>query len=164
VKTESHDIDSAWVYSDSATGFYNRMIITGTYNLTFSAPGYYTKTISNVYTKNDSTTILNVQLKPTTTGISGNENNIAKEFELMQNYPNPFNPSTSIEFNVPDKSFVTIKVYDYLGREITTLINGETEPGKNSVSWNASNNSSGVYFYKLTSGNVTLTKSMLLVK
>jgi hypothetical protein len=164
VKTESHDIDSAWVYSDSSTGDYHRMIITGTYNLTFSAPGYYSKTISNIYTKNDSTTILNVQLRPVPNGITGNENNIPKEFELKQNYPNPFNPVTSIEFNVPNKSFVTIRVYDYLGREITTLINGQMEPGKNSVNWNASGYASGVYFYKLTSGSTTLTKSMILVK
>ncbi len=105
-----------------------------------------------------------MQLKPVPNGISGNENNIIKEFELKQNYPNPFNPVTSIEFNVPNKSFVTIKVYDYLGREITTLISRVMEPGKNSVNWNALSNSSGVYFYKLTSGNTTLTKSMILIK
>ena len=159
-----HDTDSSWVYSDSVSGDYHRFIATGTYPLTFSSPGYYSKTISNVYAKIDSTTILNVQLKPVPNGITGNENNIIKEFELKQNYPNPFNPVTSIEFNVPNKSFVTIKVYDYLGREITTLISKETEPGMNSISWNALNNSSGVYFYKLTSGNTTLTKSMKLIK
>jgi hypothetical protein len=164
VYISGHDTDSSWVYSDSVSGDYHRFIATGTYPLTFSSPGYYSKTISGVYAKIDSTTILNVQLKSTISGISGNENNLPKEFELMQNYPNPFNPFTLIEFNVPAKSKVTLKVYDYLGREVATLVDKELEPGKNAVSWNAINYSSGVYFYKLTSGNISLSKSMLMIK
>jgi hypothetical protein len=173
VKTESHDIDSAWVYSDSTTGFYNRMILTGTYNLTFSAPGYYTKTISNVYTKNDSTTILNVKLRPTTTGISGNGNNIAKEFELMQNYPNPFNPVTKIKFDIAPLLrgvgeargvFTSLKVFDITGREIKTLVNEKLNPGTYEVTFDGSNLSSGVYFYKIRAGEYSETKRMILTK
>ena len=96
-----------------------------------------------------------------------------KEFSLEQNYPNPFNPSTRIEFIVPanvieseTKKFqlVTLKVYDVLGNEIATLVNEEKPAGSYDVKFDASQLSSGIYFYKLKAGSFVGTKKMLLLK
>jgi hypothetical protein len=86
------------------------------------------------------------------------------EFVLDQNYPNPFNPSTIISFSVPQSSFVTLKVYDVLGNEVSTLVNETKEAGKYSVSFDAAGLSNGVYFYSINSDNFTSTKKMILMK
>ena len=86
------------------------------------------------------------------------------EFVLDQNYPNPFNPSTIISFSVPQSSFVTLKVYDVLGNEVSTLVNETKEAGKYNISFDASGLSNGVYFYSINSDNFTSTKKMLLMK
>ena len=101
---------------------------------------------------------------PTLTGVQQNNNNVAKSFKLNQNYPNPFNPLTTIAYEVPKSSAVTVKVYDQLGREIKTLVNGTQSAGKYEITWDASDNSSGVYFYKLVSGDYSETKKMILIK
>lgn len=85
-------------------------------------------------------------------------------FELEQNYPNPFNPSTQIDYQLPQSGFVSLVVYDLLGREITTLVSEENKPGKHSLQWNASQLASGVYYLKLQCGNNVLTEKMLLMK
>ncbi len=85
-------------------------------------------------------------------------------FALQQNYPNPFNPSTKINFSLPVAGFTTLKVYDVLGKEITTLVNGHCEAGNYSAQFNASTLPSGIYFYQLTSGSYTAVKKMMLVK
>jgi hypothetical protein len=89
--------------------------------------------------------------------------------ELMDNYPNPFNPSTTIKFYIPNISDVSIKIYDMLGKEVTTLFNKQTEAGYHIVYWNGKDNygnsaASGVYIYKLTAGNFSETKKMALLK
>jgi hypothetical protein len=93
---------------------------------------------------------------------NGNENPYT--FSLSQNYPNPFNPATVINYQLPLKGIVTLKIYDVTGREVKTLVNEVKEAGSNSVLFDASALSSGVYFYKLTSGSFTDTKKMILVK
>ncbi len=102
------------------------------------------------------------------TGVSTIENKTPSEYILKQNYPNPFNPSTTISFSIPQTSFVTIKVYDVLGREVAILVNEEKSPGNYSVNFNESNLPSGVYLYKLESasfnGRYTSTKKMVLLK
>lgn len=91
-----------------------------------------------------------------------------KSFRLEQNYPNPFNPSTKINFRIAKASFVTLKVYDVLGREVTTLINGYKQPGNYTVDFNMQKTvtgfSSGVYFYRLNAEGLCETKKMLLLK
>jgi hypothetical protein len=87
-----------------------------------------------------------------------------EDFSLEQNYPNPFNPTTSINFTLPQISIVTLKVYDVLGREISTLVNEEREAGSYSFKFNGSELSSGFYFYTVNAGNYTSTKKMLLIK
>ncbi len=85
-------------------------------------------------------------------------------FSLNQNYPNPFNPSTSISFSLPNDGFVTLKVYDVLGKEVTTLINEDMNAGKHTKMLDASNLCSGVYFYKLQAGKYNKTKKMILIR
>jgi hypothetical protein len=89
-------------------------------------------------------------------------------FLLSQNFPNPFNPSTTIRYEIPERSFVTIKIYDILGNEITTLVNEEKPAGSYEVEFNISsgigNLVSGIYFYKLQSGDFVQTKKMVLIK
>jgi hypothetical protein len=87
-----------------------------------------------------------------------------KEFVLKQNYPNPFNPTTTIRYVIPERALVTIKIYDILGDEITTLVNEEKPIGYYEVEFIASNLSSGVYFYKLTAGDFIQTKKMILLR
>jgi hypothetical protein len=87
-----------------------------------------------------------------------------KEFYLSQNYPNPFNPRTHFEFRIADFGFVTLKVYDVLGNEVAILVNEEKPAGIYEVEFSADGLTSGIYFYKLTSGNFSQTKKMLLMK
>ncbi|HEX04764.1 MAG TPA: T9SS type A sorting domain-containing protein [Bacteroidetes bacterium] len=86
------------------------------------------------------------------------------EFELKQNYPNPFNPSTLISFNMSQPGKVKLAVYDVLGREVATLIDRGMSAGSHSVNFYAGELASGVYFYNITSGNVTKTRKMVLLK
>jgi len=94
-------------------------------------------------------------------------NEIPKNFSLKQNFPNPFNPSTAIKFSVPGNSdFVALKVYNVLGKEVASLVNEALNAGEYEIEWNASNQPSGVYFYKLTNsgGSFSETKKMILTK
>jgi hypothetical protein len=86
------------------------------------------------------------------------------KFELMQNFPNPFNPSTTINYSVPKTSLVKIKVYDILGKEITTLVNEEKSAGNYSVQFIGGNLSSGIYFYRMQAGNFVGTQKLILLK
>jgi len=106
-------------------------------------------------------------------GITPISAEIPKHFSLSQNYPNPFNPSTTINFSIPklhltlsggDKEGVILKIYDIIGNEITTLVNQQLTPGTYSVDWDASNQPSGVYFYRLVLGDNSQVKKMILLK
>ncbi len=92
------------------------------------------------------------------------EAGLPRTFELGQNYPNPFNPTTLISYQLPVASEVSLKVYDVLGREVATLVNGRQEAGRYSVSFNAASFASGVYFYRLQAGQFVQTRKMMLVK
>ena len=85
-------------------------------------------------------------------------------YELNQNYPNPFNPSTSISYRLPGRSFVTLKVYDVLGREVATLAGGEESAGEHTILFDGGGLSSGVYIYRLTAGAYRESREMLLLK
>jgi hypothetical protein len=118
------------------------------------------------------------------TGVNDLPNGMPKAFRLEQNYPNPFNPTTVVRYTVSvvalslskggsgqasrqeagAQAVVSLKIYDLLGREVATLVNGEVSPGIHSVTWNASNVRSGVYFYRLTAGTFVQTKKLLLVR
>jgi len=98
------------------------------------------------------------------TNVTPNGNSIAEKFELKQNYPNPFNPTTNISFNIPKNSFVSLKVFDIMGREVAKLVSGNMERGNYSVQFDAKKLSSGIYFYKLEADNFTEVKKMSLIK
>ncbi|MBK6914184.1 MAG: T9SS type A sorting domain-containing protein [Ignavibacteriales bacterium] len=89
---------------------------------------------------------------------------IPVEYYLSQNYPNPFNPSTSIKYAISSRQLVSLKVYDVLGKEVTTLVNEEKPAGSYEVKFDASKLSSGIYFYKLQSGSFVETRNMILMK
>ena len=92
------------------------------------------------------------------------ESGIVKSYQLMQNYPNPFNPETKISYSIPNQGFVTLKVYDMLGREVRTLVNEFQSAKTYTVGFDASDLSSGVYLYKLQSGDFSASKKMILIK
>jgi predicted acyltransferase (DUF342 family) len=91
-------------------------------------------------------------------------NIIPDEISLEQNYPNPFNPTTTINYQLPEKNHVSLKVYDILGNLVSTLVDEEMEAGYYSVNWNASQLASGIYIYRIISGSYVSTKKMILMK
>jgi hypothetical protein len=101
-----------------------------------------------------------------------NSNDTPRHFSLRQNYPNPFNPGTTIAYSIPRPSFVTVTVYDLLGRVVATLVNGERTAGTYSTRWDANGISSGVYFYTLRAhpedgerdGAFVQTRKLILVR
>lgn len=101
-------------------------------------------------------------------GIEPITNNVPSEYKLYQNYPNPFNPSTKIRLDIPAASSagsnVVLKIYDELGKEAATLLDRDLKPGTYEIEWNAGNFSTGVYFYRLQTGNFTKTRKIILSK
>ena len=98
------------------------------------------------------------------TTVSVDDKSIENSFAVMQNYPNPFNPSTTINYEIPTQSHVSIKVYDVLGKEVASLVNEMKAPGNHHVQFSASNFASGVYFYKVSANNFIDVKKMILSK
>jgi len=89
---------------------------------------------------------------------------IPNYYSLSQNYPNPFNPTTTIKYGIPKAGNVTLKIYDLLGREVTTLVNESKQPGVYTADFNATNMASGIYLYKIESGDYSAVKKMMLIK
>ena len=110
---------------------------------------------------------LKINLIPT--DIETTQNIFPENYEVFQNYPNPFNPSTKIKYEIPsnvksETANVKLIVYDILGREVATLVDKQQKPGYYEVNWNAVNNSSGVYFYRITAGSFVEKKKMILLR
>lgn len=107
--------------------------------------------------------IARLSLTGNTTAVS-NSNQLPLNFSLSQNYPNPFNPTTTIQYAIPKEEHVTLKVYDEIGREVATLVNGGKEAGQHIVNFNGSNLASGIYYYRINAGNFTQVKKLMLLK
>ena len=90
--------------------------------------------------------------------------NLPDRFELEANYPNPFNPTTEFRYEMPEARWMTLKIYDVLGREVATVVNEVKQPGKYTVQWDAANAPSGVYWYRLQAGTFTQVKKMVLIR
>ncbi|OGU78796.1 MAG: hypothetical protein A2W11_03155 [Ignavibacteria bacterium RBG_16_35_7] len=97
-------------------------------------------------------------------GVNGTGGSVPTDFALEQNYPNPFNPATTIKFSIPQSSRVTLKIYDILGREVSTLVNEVRNAGNYEVNFNASGFASGMYIYTITAGDYRASKKMMLLK
>jgi len=93
-----------------------------------------------------------------------NQNIVINSYDLAQNYPNPFNPSTVIKYQLPEQGFVTLKIYDILGREVKTLVNEFKSKGRYSINFNAGNLASGVYIYRIKVNDFSTAKKLLLMK
>lgn len=145
--------DTAWIYGG--------LIVHQIENLAFAPDGYL------IALGNAAGPYLNWlhKYKLLVTDVSPETNVIPKNVALLQNYPNPFNPSTKIQYVVSSMSYVVLKVYDVLGREVKTLVNEEQSAGSYSVTFDGSNLPSGTYFYRLQTDNgFAETKKMVLVK
>ncbi len=123
-------------------------------------------TLSTIYTVADQTTTKSAVITTLneSVGVVPIGNQVVSKYKLNQNYPNPFNPLTSITFDIVKTSDVKLVVYDALGREVAELVNQRLSNGSYKVDFNAANLTSGVYFYKLTTGDFSETKAMLLLK
>ncbi len=135
--------------------------------------------VSDVYTYSDSTEfqavieyiisqggIISPNTDPRVTPVdeTGNTSSIPTEYKMEQNYPNPFNPSTTFSFSIPGQSFVTLKIYNVLGKEVATVVNEQLPAGNYKYEWNAAKLASGVYFYKMQAGKYTSVKKLMLMK
>jgi hypothetical protein len=120
-------------------------------------------TLSVDYASNSSLDV-DISLSPNSTTGVNNKIAVVSGFELKQNYPNPFNPSTTITYQIPQNSFVTLKVYNILGNEVATLVNGQQAAGVYNFNFKANNLASGIYIYKLTAGNFTSVRKLTLLK
>ena len=129
---------------------YGSVYAAGIYNYNISTFNYF----SNFFISKLSQTL----------GITNISNGIPDKFSLSQNYPNPFNPSTNIKYQIAKNSFVTLKVFDILGKEIATLVNEKQNSGTYESTFDARGLTSGVYFYRLTAGDFSETKKMLMIK
>ena len=123
--------------------------------------------IDDIYIYNRALSVSEISSLFTATGTTSVKNPLVetlRTFNLSQNYPNPFNPSTSISFILPSRSFVSLKVFDLIGREVAIIVSEEMSAGSYSRQWNAANMSSGIYFYRLQAGSFTETKKLILLK
>ena len=142
------------LYNDTV---YNVAFDAGSATLSLNLPAYGSAVL--VLDETTHTLIL-----PAITDVKGISQSVPRQFALHQNYPNPFNPATTIEYDVPKSSNVVLKIFDVLGREVTTLVSTERAPGHYVAIWNANTVASGVYFYQLTADNVRLMRKMLLLR
>jgi len=154
-KTNNNNLDSMNFYPDSLR---LRTKITSV-----SPDGIYTVTVKGNGPNGTPVHIRTITFL-ITTFLSVVNNQVPAEFSLMQNYPNPFNPSTTIQYSIAKPGNIKIVVYDISGREVETLVNEQTQAGTFEIKWDASEISSGVYFYKITAGEFIQTKKMLLIK
>ena len=158
------NFSTAFVKTDSAVGDYHRPLLSGTYNVIFKSPGYISDTVRNVAVTDSVLTQLNHVMRKVQTNIFASGTNIPHIFLLHQNFPNPFNPETSIRFDVPLQEHVSIMIFDNLGREVSILVNRLLAAGSYEVPWNAVDNPSGVYYYKLFTQSYSETKKMMLIR
>ncbi|HZY10244.1 MAG TPA: T9SS type A sorting domain-containing protein, partial [Bacteroidota bacterium] len=134
-------------------------------NIRFSISEQLNDEIVGIYTLSDSGTVtmrnpritnLRLHIEPV--------NDLPMSFSLSQNYPNPFNPRTNFEFTLPKAGLVTLLIYNVLGQEVAKVLNEVKQPGKYIVNWDASKLSSGLYFYRLTSGEYATARKMIILK
>jgi hypothetical protein len=97
-------------------------------------------------------------------GVEDISSGVPTSYELEQNYPNPFNPVTTIQFSIPEQSFITLEIFNSLGEKVSTLVSEELNAGTYNYEWKAGNLSSGVYYYKLIANDFSQTKKLILLR
>ncbi len=165
IKLTATNKDSAGssTYSDGSTGNFTFSVSTKVYNYQIEYISSQPWAINNVIVHPGETGV-KVLLTNSQTAVEQLPGNLPTQFSLDQNYPNPFNPSTIIKYQIPNSNYVTLKVYDILGREVCDLVNERQNAGYYSVEFDADKLSSGIYFYRLESGNYVSVKKLLLLK
>jgi hypothetical protein len=146
--------DSVWIYF-YCRSFYHPYLIQGAGHVRLRA-----ESVSNP------SDFIEIDLSANTSQTIGitQINSIVKEFTLSQNYPNPFNPTTNINFSIPKSEYVSLRVYDMLGREVKSLVSQNLTQGEYQVNFDASGLASGMYYYSLRAGENVSVKKMVLVK
>jgi len=163
------NIPAGWVVQleDAETGAVVNLLEESTYTFTLvptvAKVSYDAKNLGPKQVTAVNSSRFSLVIGPMTTSVK-ELSELPNSIKLNQNYPNPFNPSTQISFELPQTMTVKLAVYDVMGREIATLVNGAAKAGMNQVNWNASNVGSGMYYYRLVAGDVSITKKMTLVK
>ena len=168
VKYAVYRVDSGTAPNESEEmeNYYNLIEVTGDTSITDIAPPsesgywYFVTAASRNNIESDPTPAIEGGIVVST----DDEPELVKEFQLSQNYPNPFNPTTVINFRLSESGFTTLKVYDMLGREVSTLLNENMTSGAYNIPFNGSNLSSGIYIYRLKSGNKSVSRRMTLIK
>jgi aminopeptidase N len=133
------------VFNDSQVQTFNVIVANEPTSISFDPGNWILKTLNSLVTDVED------ELQP-------------NKFSLEQNYPNPFNPSTTIKFNLAANGLTTLKIYNVIGKEVATLINGQVEEGPHEITFDATNLPSGVYFYTLSSGSFKETRKMILMR
>jgi len=131
-------------------------------NLLLNTSYYWRVNAKNSFGKGDYSNIWSFSTK--VTDVSGEQNAIPTEYSFYQNYPNPFNPSTVIKYDLPKEGFVTMKIYNILGKEIKTLVNDFKKAGSYNVTFDAGNLPSGIYFCRIKSNDFSAVRKLLLIK
>ncbi len=163
---EANLVIAGTTYHPDETGNYSVELDPETYTVTCSLEGYEDFTQENVVVTAEEFTTLNIEMQII---VPNNDPSVNTITSLIGNYPNPFNPKTQISFNLRTSGLVSIKIYDIKGQRVNTLINDVLSAGNHAIVWTGldSNNrkvSSGIYFYRMKSGNYTSTKKMILLK
>jgi hypothetical protein len=149
-------------------GYFSFLVPSGQYLVRAQASGYLDCS-SGLLTVIDRPIYYNIgmrQVPKSSTGIRRDrlENIQVRDYKLFQNYPNPFNPTTKIQFTIVNRQLTIVKVFDLLGREVTTLVNEVKSPGTYTVEFDGSDLASGVYFYRLQAGDFAQSKKLVLLK
>jgi hypothetical protein len=163
--TDDFSLTSSYWINDLYNGISTQILGSDLANFTVTLAAFG----SAIYTISTQEEMVDLPTLPPIVTVEKELNTLPSEFELSQNYPNPFNPSTTIKYSIPNvetrhASSVRLIVYDILGREVTTLVNEVQQPGNYEVTFDASNLTSGMYFYYINVGEFRAVKKMILLK
>ena len=170
------NIKDAILYAKSGETFLRCGIsdVNGVYHLPSLPAGNIKVIVDRIGYNGDSTNVyltstsnpdsINFFLSRFSSSVNRVESSVPTEYKLFQNYPNPFNPATVIKFQIKDSRFVTLKIYDVLGKVVSTLVNGNYKPGTYEATFDGGSLPSGIYFYKLQAGEFSEVKKMVLIK
>lgn len=155
----SNDVAGELVDAGGTVVAFNNGTSSNPFTLTAPGPGNYTVNAGYAGPLRWDSASVSI----TITDVGENLSN-PKEYKLYDNYPNPFNPSTILRYSIPEASFTTINIYDALGKEVSSLVNETKTAGTYEVEFNATDLSSGIYYYTLQAGSFNQTKKMILIK